>query len=562
MALTGVEEKETGIEKGTSRLGSPPEHKVQSTAHTSSMESHHPSRSVFSELPTEILSLILGHFCFHCREPSGNLYASFPVGATQQPCWYSIDCQALYSICLLSTRFRDLAQPILYHQFAPGCGRSWNRDGSQWTRRFLPFLRTVALRPDLAAQVRRLYITQWFITCIIRGEAMFEAEATVKQVSRARGFQLSEFIQPFQLGGKSGHGPSRHWPYAMESLGMLLACLSKLNHISFSTLPYIACVPPDALRAAGVSSIPTQTLDITDGFSSPLSHTILELASSTLQTLNIDSYSGEQLVALPSPPMPSLKHICITQLTHAVISPDDLAIFLSRCTGLERFTYEHGKSSPVFISRHLSLRPTPVYMYTAKLSIYRDFLNSNAVEQLLQHKATLQALHLDVRISPRDDRWHNTKQSKVSPDLLTALPTFPVLQHLFLNTLLIYTSSDNDSTQGPESHDNLLTDILPQSIASLKLANNYHTIDTKISARLSSSLVGLARAVERGQFRHLKNVYCDLAQELEGSVTEAFESAGVEFRYACWPFLGGAPRRRLLDEPVDILWLAGDEYGG
>ncbi len=34
-----------------------------------------------------------------------------------QPAWYFLDIQALHPVCLVSKRFRDVAQPILFFDF-------------------------------------------------------------------------------------------------------------------------------------------------------------------------------------------------------------------------------------------------------------------------------------------------------------------------------------------------------------------------------------------------------------------------------------------------------------
>jgi hypothetical protein len=83
-------------------------------------------------------------------------------------------------------------------------------------------------------------------------------------------------------------------------VGMLLACLPYLKTLGLSAGVPSRCVPASALRAAGVSSLPIETLDIAgcDYKSGRRLDGILELASSTIRTLNVDISDGEGLLSL------------------------------------------------------------------------------------------------------------------------------------------------------------------------------------------------------------------------------------------------------------------------
>lgn len=126
-------------------------------------------------------------------------------------------------------------------------------------------------------------------------------------------------------------------------------------------------------------------------------------------------------------------------------------------------------------------------------------------------------------------------------ELRPGLPSFPVLHHLFLNTLLLYDSED----ESPHD-DGVLTQLLPPSIVSLKLADNTAEPGPKMSARLAKGLLGLAKAALQRQFRKLRIVRCDTGQRLDDhGVREMFECAGVDFGYDTWPFTDEIPRRQM-----------------
>jgi hypothetical protein len=314
------------------------------------MESRRSSRSLgLTELPNEILSLILGWFCLHCR---GGVtpQAFFPHTGQQptRPSWYSRDCQSLHSACLVSARLRDVAQPILYHQFSPAYGDSERSRRYQWSSRLLPFLCTVTGRPDLAAQVRHLHLSDYMIESLGDSE-WAEVEPTLEQISRARGIQLSGFLRPFQDLWQSTGG-TNYRPGGLELTTMLLACLPKLACLSVS-MPSPGLIPLSALRAANISTLPIQTLDfIYYATSETVFSSIFEAMSSNLRTLNLHMPDGADLRALARP-LPNLRDVCIT--SSLLTRTDDLGFFLSHLRGIERFTYESGESYSKSESRHV-----------------------------------------------------------------------------------------------------------------------------------------------------------------------------------------------------------------
>lgn len=68
--------------------------------------------AVFAGFPTESLQWIFSYFCLHCRGSCS--------GTQQRPdksSWYTLERHALFSLCLASRRFCDIAQPVLYDVF-------------------------------------------------------------------------------------------------------------------------------------------------------------------------------------------------------------------------------------------------------------------------------------------------------------------------------------------------------------------------------------------------------------------------------------------------------------
>ncbi|OIW33581.1 hypothetical protein CONLIGDRAFT_184466 [Coniochaeta ligniaria NRRL 30616] len=255
-------------------------------------ESHQsPRLSGLSGLPVEIISLILSNFCLHCREPQELPLAYVPERQQEldQPSWYSLELQPLYSSCLVSRRLCQIAQPILYHEFVPGYGGSWRSREYSWSRRLSCFLRTVALRRDLAALVRRLYLTFYLRTLDIENEA----GSVLEEVARARGINLSDFLQPFHnvWARDAGHGQYR--PSTDELTAMLLSCLPNLTRLFLTQRSPWNAIPVSGLRIAGVSSLSLQTIDVC-GYLDELRDRlggILEMSASTLRNLNIDNYT-------------------------------------------------------------------------------------------------------------------------------------------------------------------------------------------------------------------------------------------------------------------------------
>lgn len=104
-------------------------------------------------LPVELIQRICAYLCHHCHRPDSFCHAeTWDVRESKD---------ALASLSATSSRFRAIAQPILFHYFATGNliprhPRDFPGRDSQ-----LPlFIRSLIRRPDLAARVRALQLVQ------------------------------------------------------------------------------------------------------------------------------------------------------------------------------------------------------------------------------------------------------------------------------------------------------------------------------------------------------------------------------------------------------------------
>jgi hypothetical protein len=300
--------------------------------------------ATLDSLSNELILLILSNFCLHCREGPEQTPQAYFLATEQQPdkpSWYASDVAALHSMSLVSRRLSPLAQEILYHEFIPGYGDSFPSAGydSFWV--ILPFLRTVAANPDRAASVKRVHVNLNLLYSVSNVPAL--AEEVLTGAAQARGIDLSDFLAPFR-DPRYPFNPDQYQPACDEVLGMLLACLPNLKTLSLTAGVPSEGITASALRAAGVSALPIETLDLICCVSKLRCRLdgILELASATIRNLYLYICDGDGLGRLARHgPFPNLRSLCITD---SRLSGSDLASFLSHCSSLETFSYESSAS--------------------------------------------------------------------------------------------------------------------------------------------------------------------------------------------------------------------------
>lgn len=146
--------------------------------------SDNPAKSFISRLPTEVLFLIFGQFCGHCRgqsigrlrdidshrlSSSGNEDEDAPRRRSDREYvtkhWcehheaaadrYRQDKQSLASLCLVSKALRVPAQSVLHHFYVNGCKYSRSRAPIQHQAMFR-FIESTMDTPRLARSVRSL----------------------------------------------------------------------------------------------------------------------------------------------------------------------------------------------------------------------------------------------------------------------------------------------------------------------------------------------------------------------------------------------------------------------
>lgn len=462
----------------------------------------------------------------------------------------------LFSLCLVSRRFRDIAQPILYHQFVLGYGIPRPSASYSWERRLISFIQTVAQRRDLADHVKKLYIHPNLFQPISNEEA----QVTFEQAAIALGVDFSEAWKTRIIDPNGNYSfrlylreflllryPQRHddvdLPYSLQSqfkynfinkhlwpifLGtelvvILIPLLSRLEHFIFHTSASTTeGIPSLALSALGALQLPIHTIDISvyaaqDYSLSDLDRRIGALVQNTpyLKVLNIHMCSN----TWTQDSFPSLPHLEGLRVTHSRLDEDSLGKLLSSCSGLRIFVYE--ATRPFYIDDVENWR---------HYSGHKHFQPSEAVKHLKRHCETLTSLHLDLRARGID---LETDGGNIQP--ISSLKSFNLLEHLFLNSSAICGRGRRESQLDYE----MFTNLLPHTIVSLYLPGKLG----RVLPRLAKGLLGLANAISNGQFSKLKTVRCDVLQaidEEEFAVCRAFSSVGVNFAYDSWP-LSEAP---------------------
>lgn len=417
-----------------------------------------------STLPSEILFLIFGHFCSHC--------SLLPR-----------DDRVLFSLCLVSRRFRAIAQPILYHQFIPGYGDPWG-DRHSWDRRLTSFVRTIQKRRDLAVLVRWVYLHP----CLL---------SSVRDVlDRSPG----------------------------DWLAILIAQLPNLDHCSLQVDMFPgATVHTSGLRAAGVTRLPLRTIDVSchstarsgQRFSlDSHARSMIEL-STGLETLNLHM-CGSTWSHAPFPSLPNLKTL---RLSHSRLTEECLERLLASCPGLRSFFYE--AASP-YVNR-----------CDRVMSYGNDhFRLFQALRSLTRYRASLKSLHLDLRY-----RCLTVYAHPQNIPAALGLKNFTALEHLFFTANGLYCFSGT----GPSPDPQLLVQLLPPGIKSLHLTGYVG----RSLLHLARALLVLADAVLQGQFPCLKQVRCDTyhnpgddySDELGGAyvLDTMLAAAGVDFGYESFP---------------------------
>ncbi|OTB11119.1 hypothetical protein K445DRAFT_322307 [Daldinia sp. EC12] len=465
------------------------------------------SPQTLNELPNEILGSIFRNFCQHCRSESEPDTPHGYIRGTRQrpedPSWYSLDCQALHSLCLTSKHIRDIAQPILYHDFMPGYGDSWRSESYAWGERLVYFLRTIIQRPDLAALVRRIYIHP----LLVKNIDETWTKNTLEPVTQGLAFPLSEYLAHFPNEGGFESDFYQHQMLFAPLFGILLAVLTNLSHLSLQVAPRSVPISPSALEVAGVSKLCLKNIDIS-AYSNPRSngdykfnigndtYGLFELVDN-IETLNL-----HMCYSVPNPLRVKMRAL---HITHSRMNEESLGNLLSYWTGLETFIYE-ATHPPLITYGCLSGSPMDDGIV--------HFQPNDAIGYLYDHRSTLKTLHLDLR------NWSIVGKL---PQPISILREFTALEDLLLNQDMICNDRRTEQHQ--------ITGILPPSIRKLQIIGPFR----EFFHSLVKGLHGLADAASQGDFPHLRRVMCDMVNDLEGyGLGESFARARVDFSYEAY----------------------------
>lgn len=499
------------------------------------------------DLSVEILMLIFGEYCLHCK---GELSDDFDVSPLKaQPgaplgdehLWYSIDRHTLCSLCLVNRKLAGVAQNILYHEFILGYGETW-KTNLWWDHRLSSLMRTIARRPELAFQVKALLINHQILPTD-RGyektrallqkppEVFRDAEsvlgADLRDVWRQRaldvryesrfpesdGAIMSEsFIGDFlSNNGDCDFRPFPEHKYNLwtrqvigwlgaELIAVLIALLPNIEYLGLHSgkgrLRY--GFPRNALSGMGICYRPIRKLHLGIEAVSP----ILDLATDLEELIITGLYGNDLKKRIPV--MPKVKTL---RLIDCHFERDELQRILLDCvTGLHRFTYQDQFPSIL----HQSSRHR------------RDQVQYDEVLDFLEpHKSTLRSLHIDLS--------RRAMCSHLPLTLHGTLQDFSSLTQLYIDW-----SATRQPRMTPINRGNMLVNLMPPSIESLVLKDSYKDrlargtwpgYQAQLFKENLKKILDVKRT-EAGRLPNLKFVGCHESMQFEELVGE-FEQVGV-----------------------------------
>ncbi|KAF4336170.1 hypothetical protein FBEOM_9972 [Fusarium beomiforme] len=502
---------------------------VDTMGHAQSQETQsQPHVPNLTNLSPEISSQIFGYFCLHCRGQQEYLSNN----TEQLKHNYYQDRQVLVSLCLVSRRLRATCQDILHHVclIAPS-GRLWPMQKPLVDKSLPLFIRTIASQRHLAWSTKTVvfYWAQMAIPIDFD-----DAHEAFKQASKVKGLKLSHiwdqrkdaspyreaFLKGLILGKAKSPAATKHTgtnanTLPAELLYVLLALLPNCSHLALDISAHLANDQKHALKVLGVSSLPLKSLELRGAFDFKL-----KMFSSQL----IPMSSGLQTLCLyKSLPLPEISSLRALHLRGFKLSPAELDTILPSCTGsLTAFTYE----AVDVISLHIDL------LHNSQIQA------SDVVRHLKKHSASLQSLHLDLRI-----RVYSSQDTTIDP--MPRLRNFVALQELILNSGSVY---NTQSLEFPDEKS--LTSFLPPNITSLTLVEPGFPMAPE---RLQKGLLGLVDfRREQGQFSRLKRVICDIGGIFEEAHTQdLLAQVGIELEYKQFPRSDWTyDRERLVASPM------------
>ncbi|RSM15517.1 hypothetical protein CDV31_004953 [Fusarium ambrosium] len=477
---------------------------------------HHQKQSLptgLGMLAPELLRRIFECYCLHCHGRPDLPFWSIRGPTNMEPTepsdssTYWQGRNTLHSLCLVSRRFRYIAQDILFHEFIIPV--DVKPDPPSLHRRLEPFLRTLATRPNLARRVHTVALDEYVSDDL---DVKYAREA-FEEALHALGTNPARFWEPRKHGRRVPVSSVSAWEisrgfilgelqpsdmtnvYAkrlvvVEILALLLTLLPNLHHLILRDHLLPQQVFPKAVGALGLTRIPLQTLD---AMLIPLS--ILAIAPD-LKTIHVCPRTSY-------PKMRSVKGVYF----QGYGSDDSLCvqkILSSSSKSLSRFSYQ-----------------TYFVGYSIDRSVNEVLQPRTAVNLLTKVRSTLRSLHLDMRF-----RVSFNEESRVKP--IPSLKQFTALEELFLTTNSVYNGTSTISDEESLVH------LLPQSIESVTFVD--HEFPPQPD-RLRRGFLGLAEAKgDDGQFPNLKLLRYDSKPICEDEkIRHAFSQVGVDFKYQEFP---------------------------
>ncbi|KAK8005068.1 histidine phosphatase superfamily [Apiospora arundinis] len=531
-------------------------------------------RAYLPKLPPEVLHLILGHFCQHCRGertgsapgvyfdraadpesssssssssssfasslhcPQCRIHYERPMYPQDPSCYaahypshtlaeYHQDKANLRSLCLVSRALRAAAQPFLYHLYRPG------DDYPQLFR----LAGSLADRDDLAAAVRSLCLGHSYsgVLRVSWHRSLTSPAATCLQglLSRFPPQDDDDDDDDGKQVEESSPSPTTKFTRA-DLIARLVRLLPSLTDLNLGTGELYR-------ESCGELHDPSENDIVPSGLE--------QVDYLPLRTFEVSSNAGGlhtffNFTRLARRPPLSLPNLQALRITESRLDANELRYLLEACTAwegsnsaLRDFVYDAAEVyRPVRYQNY-----APEIMVGSVSSPKADINPTDIVKTLQPFRATLESLHLNVH------QFLDIPGVR-PPAPLPSLAGFTALRRLLLDWRSIcggYGRKDEDSD---EDQSQRLVSILPESIESLYVIGCVCEVHP---ARLGRALEGLAAAMTVGQcrFPHLRRVGCDIRrayrrrqtigktpEDPDGAVQNAawrdmFSVAGVQFEY-------------------------------
>lgn len=330
-------------------------------------------------LPLELLESTCRQFCPHCnREGVDSSGFIDPDSESTRD-----GLSALRCLAQTNTTLRDLAQPILHHSSLAS------------KNKFVPLLRTLCRRPDLAQLVRELHVVDQSVT---------KLETTVSAEDVAL---FSSLLQKFS-------SKPEDIDYNLEHglLSLALTLVPKLQHLSVSMVwksnnPKPNFCQPGSLPALTKLRVTPCHIELGTLMCSDLVYGILTAAPT------LKSFSGQMLGS------PTIHHASLTDiyLWDSFLTAKGFRHVMRGCPSLERFFYRTNESSVLYFEAN----PREV----AKAANPR--------------RQTLKTLRVHL---------HGELDAYFEEDLMGSLEHMEVLENLEINCGLIFGDLDDPQDDG------------------------------------------------------------------------------------------------------------------